>query len=204
MWVQRLFLVLAAALLSGCASLNQVGAEVASFGGWPAGRHPGSYRFERLPSQQVELALQQQLEDAARPALAQAGFRPAAEGEAAAYTVQVAARSQRYERLGMDYPFGWGPWPGFYSRYPYHYWGGPLGWHAMPPQPWYEREVSLLVRDRVSGELLYESRARNDGAMAGGARLLEAMFRAALQDFPQASPTPRRVSVPLDGKAAAR
>jgi len=60
----------AAALgLAGCAAVNQVWADVSSFGEWPGGRAPGSYAFERLPSQQADAQRQQRLEDAARAGL---------------------------------------------------------------------------------------------------------------------------------------
>ncbi|HEY0584656.1 MAG TPA: DUF4136 domain-containing protein, partial [Pseudoduganella sp.] len=69
-------------LLAGCASLNTLQAQVASYGTWPAQRKPGTYAFERLPSQQARADAQQRLEDAARPAIEAAGFTAAAPGEA--------------------------------------------------------------------------------------------------------------------------
>jgi hypothetical protein len=207
----RLSMVLAAgALLGGCASLNQVSSDVVGYGAWPAGRAPGgSYVFERLPSQQAELTLQQQLEDAARPALAQAGFTPAADAAQAGVSVQIGMRNVRYERLDYWGPWGgpWGPgwsWP--YRRYP-GFWGNPWGpgwWGPTASSPWYEREVSVVMRDRSGGQVLYEGHARSDGALSGGTALFEAMFRAALADFPQGNPSPRRVNVPLEETKAAK
>lgn len=201
----RLPLALAAAIaLSGCASLNQVSSDVVGYGAWPAGRAPGgSYVFERLPSQQAELTLQQQLEDAAR-----AGFTPAADPAQAGVSVQIAMRNMRFERL--DY--SWGPWGGPWGpawtvpgrRYP-GFWGSPWGppwWGPAYGTPWYEREVSVIVRERSGGQVLYEGRARSDGALSGGGALFEAMFRAALADFPQGNPSPRRVNVPLGTETA--
>ena len=54
--MRRQLLTLAAALpvaaaLAGCASFNEITADVASFGEWPAGRAPGTFGFDRLPSQ---------------------------------------------------------------------------------------------------------------------------------------------------------
>jgi len=37
----------AVATLGGCAALNTVTSEVATYGDWPAGRSPGRYAFER-------------------------------------------------------------------------------------------------------------------------------------------------------------
>ncbi|RZL35201.1 MAG: hypothetical protein EOP35_15220, partial [Rubrivivax sp.] len=44
----------AAALLAatGCAGPYTVSADVSSYGNWPADRKPGTYAFDRLPSQQ--------------------------------------------------------------------------------------------------------------------------------------------------------
>ena len=39
-----------AALLAGCASLHSVDTSVATFGAWPADAAPGTYAFDRLPS----------------------------------------------------------------------------------------------------------------------------------------------------------
>ena len=64
----------AAALLAvtGCAGPYMFSADVSSYGNWPVDRKPGTYAFDRLPSQQQndEAAKRQTaLEDAVRPAL---------------------------------------------------------------------------------------------------------------------------------------
>src|SRR6185436_3398857 len=77
--VALLSLGAAAALsLTGCAALNTVSADAQTFGSWPAGRQPGTFAFERLPSQQRNEASQASLEDAARGALLKAGFTESA------------------------------------------------------------------------------------------------------------------------------
>ena len=74
---KRLLAVLAVTLLAaGCSDLRSVTSDVTSFGEWPADRKPGTYAFDRLPSQQAQAAETQKLEDAARPALEKAGFTP--------------------------------------------------------------------------------------------------------------------------------
>src|SRR5690349_12718573 len=70
-------LLCAAAMLGGCAGMQEVSSKVSSFGAWPEGRQPGTYVFERLPSQQNRAREQAVLEAAAEPALAAAGFRKA-------------------------------------------------------------------------------------------------------------------------------
>ena len=196
-----------AALLAGCASLNTVDASVASFGDWPAGTAPGTYAFDRLPSQQKNLQRQQSIENAAAQALANAGFRPVAEGGRPSVMVQIGVRTERFEQAPWDDPFWWGGprrygyagWPG---PGPYGPWG-PYGFHhgmwaPFPPQPdVYLHEVALLIRDTATGKALYEARASTDGYSSGGDRLLAAMFDASMKDFPRTNDQAHNVRVPL-------
>jgi len=209
-----------ALVLSGCASFNNLSNEVSTWGLWPAERKPATYSFERLPSQQDHPERQQMLEDAARGALEAAGFRAAVDANDAEYLMQVGARVTSNDpwiyndplfwrggyRFGVGYGYGmgygygrwgrawgpawsgaWGPWgPGWYG-YGYGY----DGWSN------FEREVALLVRDRATGQLLYEARAHNNGPSTAIDPLLPAMFSAALKDFPVAGPNPRKVTVPI-------
>ena len=194
--------------LAGCASLNSVDNDVSSFSRWPAGRAPASYAFERLPSQQAAPQQSQMLEDAARRAIEAAGFAPAADPAAADVTVQLGARIVQTDRSPFDDPFWNGGWSGWhrpfagYGRYGRSYWGGGgwgpgwgRGWSGYD-FPYYEREVAVLIRDKRSGEPLYESRAQTSGSTTGLTRVLPAMFTAALKDFPAGSATnPHRVVV---------
>jgi hypothetical protein len=188
-------------LLAGCATLNSISAEVATFGDWPASRRGGTYGFERLPSQQQQeqAELQQRLEDAARPALEKAGFKEAAAGASPDLVVQLGARITRTDRSPWDDPMWWhggfgyrwgrrGPWRG-------PVWGVGLGWHMEPPR--YDREVALLLRERGSGKPLYEARASSEGYYASTDAMLKPLFDAALMDFPATGPNPRVVRVPL-------
>ena len=198
--------VLAAAALAGCASLNSVGSDVSSFSRWPAGRAPATYAFERLPSAQARPQQAQLLEDAARNAIESAGFRPAAEGSAPDVTVQVGARITETDRSPFDDPFwygGRGIWhrPFAYGRYGRPFWG-PYGrygfWSPWPDTPSYEREVAVLIRDKRSGEPLYEARAESEGTTTGVATVLPLMFVAAMRDFPAGSASnPHRVTVEM-------
>jgi len=198
-----------AALLAGCASFHQVSSSVATYGQWPAGMAPGTYSFDRLPSQQANLQRQQSLEAAAAQALGAAGFRPAADGEKGAVTVQLGARIERFEADPWDDPFWAGGWrhrfgyPGWYG--PYGPGPGPWGWGRrgfwgpgyFPPQDVFEREVALLIRDAATGKPLYETRASNDGTTDGGDRMLAAMFDASMRDFPNSNEKPHDVVVDL-------
>jgi predicted small secreted protein len=187
--------LLAAGLVAGCAGMQNVSSDVSSYGQWPSERKPGSYAFERLPSQQAQPERQAQLEAAARAALEKAGFTQAADPASADVTVQLGARVTRYERSPWDDPFWW-PWGAGYWRHPgwYH---PRFGFAGSYTSPYYDREVALLIRDRRTGTPLYETRATSDGYSYGSGTLLAAMFEAALKDFPTPAVSPRRVTVPL-------
>ena len=208
--IQRLLTVAAlagAALLAGCASINAVDTSVATFGAWPADIAPGTYAFDRLPSQQANPQRQQSLENAAAQALAVAGFRPAAEGAAPSVMIQIGARTERFEQAPWDDPFWWGGprrfgYGGWVGPGPWGPWG-PYGfrrgiWAPYPPQPdIYLHEVALLIRDAGTGKALYETRASTDGYSSGGDRLLAAMFDASLKDFPRTNDKAHNVRVML-------
>jgi hypothetical protein len=183
----------AATLIGGCAALRAVSTDVSTFGSWPAARQPGSFAFDRLPSQQADAANQQVIENAAAQALAHAGFSVAAAGAAPDVLVQVGATVSRISRSPWDDPF-W--WRGGFSSWHGGPWHGPhWGWSMAYESPRYDREVAVLLRDRVSGAPLYEAHASSDGSFSADSGLLTAMFQAALSDFPKGGPNPRRVTV---------
>jgi hypothetical protein len=197
--------LLAAASLGGCASLYNIDADVSSFSRWPAGRKPTTYAFERLPSQQALPQDAQVLEDSARPAIEAAGLTAAPEGSAPDVTVQLGARITETDRSPFDDPFWYGG-RGVWHR-PFAY-GGRRGggfwgpgyrrgfWDPSLDFPNYDREVAVLVRDKRSGEPLYEARAESQGPTTGVSTVLPALFVAAMRDFPAGSASnPHRVTV---------
>jgi hypothetical protein len=195
-WLQAMAAGAALLALAGCASINQLSAEVSTFGNWPAGRSAGTYAFERLPSQQAQADAMQRLEGAAAPALARAGFQPVAAGAQPEVLVQVGVRISRTDRSPWDDPLWWHGGFGTWRPGP---WRGPL-WSSSvrlePPR--YDREVAVLVRDRASGAPLFEARASSEGFQRStdGAALAP-LFTAALMDFPATGVNPRQVLVPL-------
>jgi hypothetical protein len=194
-WMALISTIGAAGLLAACASLNTLNAEVTSYGTWPTERKPGTYAFERLPSQQARADAQQRVEDAAHPALAAAGFTAAAPGATPDVLVQVGARVTRYERSPWDDPLWWRGGFGYWRPHP---WRGPYPyWHRHDYSRYYDREVALLLRDRSNGAPLYEARASSEGTTSGGDELLAAMFKAAMTDFPKSGSVPHTVSVKL-------
>ncbi len=205
-WMRRAaaaLLVVGAAALSGCAALHSVTSEVSSFGNWPGDRQPSAttYAFERLPSQQLDAPLQANVEAAAAPALAAAGFKLAAKPEAADVMVQVAMQSRLYQRPWRD---RWGPY-GPYGRVGFGSWYGGgsrfgfgLGMSLEPPLS--EMQVDLLIRDKKTAKVLYETHAVRQQNGGWDERMMAPMFAAALKDFPLPAISPRIVSVPLDNQ----
>ena len=128
--------------------------------------------------------------------LEKAGFSAASDVASADVVVQLGARTTRVNAWPTSDRLFWGPggWVGHPWRTPY--WASSLGigWNDFPR---YEREVAVLIRDRRTGQPLFETRAANDGTTAAPADVLAAMFEAALKDFPSAAVNPRRVRVAL-------
>ena len=197
--IRTLSVVAVTLLLGGCAAMNNLDNEVSTYGAWPGERKPASYGFERLPSPQAHPERQQMLEDAARGAVESAGFAPAAEAADAVYLMQLGARvtsndpwydfDPMFWHGGLRYGHGFG-----FRRWGRDPWGFGAGFDSAPS---FEREVVVLIRDRKTGQLLYEAHASNSGPSASIDRLLPPMFRAAMRDFPGSSPNPHNVTVLL-------
>ena len=145
----------------------------------------------------MSAAYQDRVEDTARTALAKVGMElnPAAPR----FSVQVRVSTQVIEAL----PYGPG-YDGFGFGMPGVFLGGgnrgaafglsfPLGYSR--PSPYFHRDLTLLVRDLGSSQIVFETRASNDGIQNETPAMLSAMLDAALQGFPQPQPGPRRVTV---------
>lgn len=194
-----LFLI---ATLGGCASTWVVDSNVNTFSRLAAVPPEATYRFERLPSQQANEAQQLQLEAMAAAALGRVGLQ---RGDAKpAYSAQVNARVTTVLSPWADpwlYGPGWGPGYGwrYGAGHGRGWYGG--GWYGpVFPQasnPWYEREVGLVLRELRSGQVVYETRARNDGPYNASATILPVMFDAALQGFPNPPQGERRIDIPV-------
>lgn len=180
----------AAAALCGCATGYLLDNNVQSFSSPGVLPAQPAYRFERLPSQQA-FPLQTQVEAMADPALFKAGLRR--DDATPRFSVQVTARVQRvlspwadpWDRWGGG--GGWGGW----SR-----WGGGFG-SPFPrmDQPWFHREVAIVMRELSSSRVVYETHASNDGPWGDNASVLPAMFDAALQGFPNPPAGMRQVNI---------
>jgi len=187
------------ASLVACTGPYNVGAEVSSFGEWPADRVGGTYAFERLPSQKASKG-QDALEASAREALERAGLKPAAEGAEADIKVSVGMRYGLAEPAIWDDPLWW-RWNAGFGRWR----RGGMWWGGPGPYPWgyrdvrYFREAAVLLRDGKTGQPLYETHASNDGLSLGDDELRTALFLAAMAEFPKAEGQPHRVTVTMPG-----
>jgi len=188
------FFLAAALLLSGCAGTYLLDNQVQSFSQLPALPAQPTFRFERSLSQQQDPA-QLALEGLADPALYRAGLRR--DDAAPHFSVQVSART---EQVLSPYADPWGGWGGggwgvgFGGPHAAIGFGGP--WSRMDSY-WFRREVSVVVRELPSNQVVFETRAVNDGPVLDNRVVLPAMFDAALQGFPNPPPGPRRVDIQL-------
>lgn len=190
-------------LLGGCASVYRVDNQVQSFAGWsptgPAATAPAapqSYRFDRLPSQSEgdAKASQDRLEALTRAALARVGWNLAETAATAPWTVQVAGGTLKLPRAPWEEPWdGLGGGIGLYGGH--GFWGTSM--FLRMDLPYYERQVSLVVREAATGRVVYETRARHDGRWASSPELWGAMLDAALRDFPLPPAGPRQVDIDL-------
>ena len=188
-------------LMTGCASVRLVDTDVTAFPKWTAAPPgPGTtYRFERLPSQQNLAAQQDALEAQARTALARVGMElnPAV----ARYSVQLVASTQIIERgyPGFDGGFGgiFGG-PGVFLSGGNRGAGFGLSFPLRFPEPTYfRRELTMLMRELSSQQVVFETRAFHDGVWSDTQAVLPAMMDAALRGFPEPPPGTRRINVEI-------
>jgi Domain of unknown function (DUF4136) len=197
--------------LTGCASVRLIDNEVSAFSTLAAVPAASTYRFERLPSQQTNAQRQDQLEAIAQAALAKVGLLRVGDAPgspAARYSVQMGINVQRSDLAVWD---DWGPRFGGYVGVGsgpylvgrgrghgavYGSFGFGFPYPYLPP-PSYLRDVSLVLRDTSSNQVVYETRAKHESPWADSLNILPAMFDAALQGFPTPPAGPRMVNVEL-------
>jgi Domain of unknown function (DUF4136) len=184
-------------LMTGCAGVRLVDTDVTAFPKWTAAPPgPGTtYRFERLPSQQNLAAQQDLVEAQSRSALAKVGLElnPAA----ARYSVQVVANTLIIERgyPGYDGIFGG---PGVFLGGGNRGVGFGLSFPMRFPEPTYfKRELTILIRELASQQVVFEARALHDGVWSDSQAVFPAMMDAALRGFPEPPPGTRRINVEI-------
>lgn len=198
-------LVAAMVALAGCASVT-VDSQVSAFSKLPPTvAANSSYRFEVLPSQQAEPARQAKVEGAAQAALQKVGLTR--NDAAPRYSVQVGLRSQEVVRGAYpgywDHGFaGFGRFGDPYWRHAYYGPGFYPGFGFYSPfypgaSSSYRHEVTLLLRDVASQQVVFETKAVHEGFWRDTERLLPAMLEAALRGFPNPPQGARQIEVQL-------
>jgi Domain of unknown function (DUF4136) len=189
---------LALSFLTGCASMRIVDSDVVSVAAAPPGMNlqGATYRFERLPSQvnnpDAGLAEQQ-----AQAAMAAVGLvRNDAQAQ---LSVMVGFSGTQYPADPWGRPIGpgWTPYGNVTI-------GTGIGSHIglgmgmrFPPPTHYRREVSLIMRDLKSGQVVYETRASHEGPWSDSVPIFATLFQAAMAQFPNPPAGLRRVNIEL-------
>ena len=202
----KLFLLLATGLLllSGCSSLRVIESQVQTTPQWTSpAPTKASYRWDRLPADAnnpqagwAEVVLES--------TLAPLGWtRNDTEAE---YSVWVGVRTAEYVLDAWGRPIR-GPWTphlqismstGFRARgvgmgYGYGYGLPPYRYNGFPPAAGYAQEVSVIIRDLRTSNVVYQTKASHDGPWSDHTTILQAMISAALQGFPNPPALIRRV-----------
>ena len=193
---------LALTLLTGCASMRLVDSDVVSVAAVPPGMslQGAKYRFERLPSQinNTEAGLAEQQAQAAMTAVGLVR-----DDASASLSVMVGFSGTQYQADPWGRPIG----PGWT---PYGNVGVGIGigigagshiglgtGMRFPPPTQYRREVSVIMRDLKSGQVVYETRASHAGPWSDSVPIFATLFQAALANFPNPPAGLRRVNIEL-------
>jgi len=194
--IAALVLTTSALLLTGCASTRMVNSQVTAVATVPAGAQlqGATYRFERLPLQahnpEAGLAEQQ-----AEQALTAVGL--VRDDAHAQLSVLVGVHSEQYayDPYGSAYPLRPYGTLGFGRN---GSWGYNWGWSMRtPPVTDYRREVSLILRDLRTGQVVYETHASHNGAWRDSEPIFATLFKAALANFPNPPVGVQRVNIEI-------
>ena len=200
-WARALGLCLMAALATGCASVMRVDSQVQTHARWTDAAAPAasaSYRFDRLPSQTTgpEATAHAALEGMVAQALLRSGWQVSVADNPVRWQVQVMARTDKLPRAPWeDATDGrWmrgGLWLGNGgARFGF---GGLL---VVEP-PYYQRSLTVLVRDTSTAQVVYESTANHDGRWNDRPELWQAMVDSALNGFPLPAAAVRQVNIDI-------
>jgi hypothetical protein len=199
-WFFLALTALALTLVQGCAGMRVIDSDVVSVSAVPAGMNlqGATYRFERLPSQahNPEAGLAEQQAQAAMTAVGLVR-----DDANARLSVLVGFSGTQYPADPWGRPIvpGWTPYGSFDI-------GSGLGRSShvglgmgmrLPPPTHYSREVSVVMRDLKSGQVVYETRASHAGPWRDSAPIFATLFQAALAQFPNPPPGMRRVNIEL-------
>lgn len=181
-------------VLGGCATTRVIDSEVRSFAGVTLPAQPASYRFERLPSQNLQAHAQEQLETIAQPLLERVGLRKSDTEPQFALVIKASVEAIENPTFSRSWKRQqWLDRDGL-MRFP------SMGLMLEPP--WYRYSVSLLLRDIASSQTVFESSAQHLGPWSDTQQMLPAVIRAALSDYPRAQPQPHTVFIEVSPTSA--
>jgi hypothetical protein len=181
-------------VLGGCATTRIIDSEVRSFAGSTPSTQPASYRFERLPSQDLQSYAQERLETIAQPLLESVGLRKAVTEPK--YALVMKASVEAIEN------------PTYSRSWKRQQWLDRDGFMRLPSMglmlepSWQRYSVSLVLRDIASSQTVFESSAQHMGPWSDTQQLLPAVIRAALSDYPNAQPQPHSVFIEVSPTVA--
>ncbi len=201
-WFSMALAAMALTFLTGCASMRLIDSDVVSVTAVPPGMslQGAKYRFERLPSQvhNPEAGLAEQQAQAAMTAVGLVR-----DDAAASLSVMVGFSGTQHLTDPWGRPLGPG-WMPYGSIAIGSGFGGGLGSHIglgmgmrFPPPTQYRREVSVIMRDLKSGQVVYETRASHTGPWSDSVPIFTTLFQAAMANFPNPPIGPRRVNIEL-------
>jgi hypothetical protein len=195
-WFSMALAAMALTFLTGCASMRLIDSDVVSVAAVPPGMslQGAKYRFERLPSQvnNPEAGLAEQQAQAAMTAVGLVR-----DDAAASLSVMVGFSGSQYPADPWGRPLGpgWTPYGSIAI-------GSGLGSHIgvgigmrFPPPTHYRREVSLIMRDLKTGQVVYETRASHAGPWSDSVPIFATLFQAAMANFPNPPSVQRRVNI---------
>lgn len=201
-WFSVAVAALALSWLTGCASMRLIGSDVVSVAAAPPGMSldGAKYRFERLPSQanNPEAGLAEQQAQAAMTAVGLVR-----DDAAASLSVMVGFSGTQYlaDPWGRPIGPGWTPYGNVAIGSGL---GSGLGSHIglgvgmrFPPPTHFRREVSVVMRDLKSGQVVYETRASHAGPWSDSVPIFTTLYQAAMANFPNPPVGPRRVNIEL-------
>lgn len=179
--------LLLTALLAGCAGPRMINSEVQSFTGKSAALQGASYQLERLPSQLADNS-RAALEAMAHAALLQAGLKRS--DDTPRYSIQVSAGVEQYVReVLIPERRRW------ILRDPFYLWGTGTLLSTEPSR--FRHTVRFVLRDRTSGDIVYETSAVHESGWADGARVFPVLMQAALRDYPNPPQGLRTLQLPM-------
>jgi hypothetical protein len=201
-WFSVALAAMALGFLTGCASMRLIDSDVVSVAAVPPGMslQGAKYRFERLPSQvhNPEAGLAEQQAQAAMTAVGLVR-----DDATASLSVMLGFSGSQYlaDPWGRPLAQGWTPFGSITIGSGF---GGGLGSHVglgmgmrFPPPTHYRREVSVVMRDLKSGQVVYETRASHAGPWSDSMPIFATLFQAALANFPNPPAGLRRVNIEL-------